>query len=391
MKRAAAALLVASLSFISGGVIAPEAQSAAASNVVAAQGETVLSAAYSTDIAAMLSACVDRLFAGGYEDENGYFSYGFYYGTPDRLLRYDKSKAVRGAWESGDALQGVKTSVKRAVAQAFCGESSILKITAKRDLTLRLTSESDDAHSYICWAPDAYFEYLAEGKAPDGKVYRVSLDRRFLSVRAAENTYAFDVSLKEGEVFFLVLGLDFKMPNAKNASRWIGFSAYDKYDPALHPDFDSMPAVVAAREERMTDLTKAVNEVSAANGYSVSSIDAAKAVLADAERRFSRANTTDEVARVYDSLLASLEAAKRLTKSRSQLDSAIRDCLSKLDSLMQSVDTFRCAAVMDRIDALYREGVQSILEADTPERAAYRYADCQNRIRTLIRASGGTI
>ena len=390
MKKCAAALLAASLSLFQGAGTAVQAGTSARNSVAAEQGEDVFTAAFSTDIAAMLSSCVDRLFEGGYEDEKAYFSYGFYYGTPDRLLRYDKSKAVNGAYESGDALQGVKTSVKRTVAQAFAGESSILKITAKRDFTLRLTSESDDAHSYICWSPDAWFEYLAEGKATDGKVYRVSLDRRFLSVRAAENTYAIDVALKEGEVFLLVLGLDFKMPNAKNASRWIEFAASDKYYASLHPDFDAMPAVVAAREEKLAALTAAADAVSVAKGYSEQSVNAAKAVLADAERRFSRANTLDDVARVYDSLTVSLEAAKALTPSRADLDSAIRDTLSKLDELMQSIDTGRCAAVMDMIDALYREGVQAILNADTPGRAAYRYADYQNRIRTLIRAAGET-
>ena len=391
MKKTAAALLAASLSLVSGFGTAAQARSVARNTVVAAEGETVFSNAYSTDLAAMLSACVDRLFAGGYEDENGYFSYGFYYGTPDRLNLYDKSKAVNGTYESGDSLQGVKTSVKRTVAQTFMGESSILRITAKRDFTLRLTSESDDAHSYICWSPDAWFEYLAEGKASDGKFYRVSLDRRFLSVRAAENTYALDVALKEGDVFLLVLGIDFKMPNAKNASRWIGFSASDRFDPALRPDFDAMPAVVAAREEKIASLTAAVKAVSVANGYSERSTAAAKAVLADAERRFSRANTLSEVARTNDSLLASLDAAKRLTQGRANLNAAIREYSEKLDTLMQSVDTLRCVAVTDRIDALYREGMQAILDADTPERAAYRYADYQNRIRTLIRAAGGTV
>ncbi len=56
---------------------------------------------------------------------------------------------------------------------------------------------------------------------------------------------------------------------------------------------------------------------------------------------------------------------------------------------MQSVDAIRCAEVTDRIDELYREGMQAILDSDTPERAAYRYADYQNRIRTLIRTAGG--
>ncbi len=389
MKKCAAALLAASLSLFRGAGTSVQAGTAVRNTVVVTQGEDVFTAAFSTDIAAMLSACVDRLFDGGYENENAFFSYGFYYGTPDRLQRYDKSKATNGASESADSLQGVKTSVKRTVAQAFSGESSMLKITAKRDLTLRLTSESDDAHSYICWSPDAWFEYLAEGKASDGKVYRVSLDRRFLSVRAAENTYAFDVALKEGETFLLVFGLDFKMPNAKNASRWIGFSASDVFDPALHPDFDAMPAVVAAREEKIAALTAAVNVVSVAKGYSGRSAAAAKAVLADAERRFSRANTLLDVNRTFDSLLASLDSAKALTPGRAELDAAIRDGLSKLDELMQSVDTARCAAAMDRIDELYREGVQAILDADTPGRAAYRYADYQNRIRMLIRAAGG--
>lgn len=389
MKKTAAAFLAASLSLVSGFGTAAQARSAARNTAVAAEGETAFSPAYSTDIAAMLSSCVDRLFAGGYEDENGYFSYGFYYGTPDRLNRYDKSKAVNGTNENSDALQGEKTSVKRTVAQAFLGESSILRITAKRDFTLSLTSESDDAHSYICWAPDAWLEYLAEGKASDGKIYRVCLDRRFLSVRAAENTYALDVALKEGDVFLLVLGIDFKMPNAKNASRWIKFSASDSFDPALHPDFDAMPAVIAAREEKIAALTTAVKAVSAANGYSERSIAAAKAVLADAERRFSRADTLNDVARTYDFILTSLDAAKRLTQGRANLNAAIRESAEKLDTLMQSVDTIRCADVTDRIDELYREGMQAILDSDTPERAAYRYADYQNRIRTLIRAAGG--
>ena len=389
MKKTAAVLLAAGLSLFPGAATVPQTPAAVRNTVIEAQGERDFSAAFSTNIASMLSSCVDRLFAGGYEEENAYFSYGFYYGTPDGLCRYEKSRAVNGINNSYDALQGVKTSVKRTVAQAYTGESSILKITAKRDFTLRLTSESDDAHSYICWAPDAWFEYLAEGKASDGKVYRVSLDRRFLSVRAAENTYSIDVALKEGEVFLLVLGLDFRMPNAKNASRWIGFSADDRFDPALHPDFDSMPAVVAAREEKIAALTAAAGAVSAANGWSDRSVAAAKALLADAGRRFSRANSLSDVDRVYDSLLASLDAAKRLPPDRAELDAAIRDCSAKLESLMRSVDPDRCGAVLGQIEALCSEGLEAIRSADTPERAAYRYADFQNRIRTLIRAAGG--
>ena len=148
-------------------------------------------------------------------------------------------------------------------------------------------------------------------------------------------------------------------------------------------------AVVAAREEKIAALTAAAGAVSAENGWSDRSVAAAKALLADAGRRFSRANSLSDVDRVYDSLLASLDAAKRLTPDRAELDAAIRDCSAKLESLMRSVDPDRCGAVLGQIEALCSEGLEAIRSADTPERAAYRYADFQNRIRTLIRAAGG--
>ena len=278
-------------------------------------------------------------------------------------------------------------------ANPFREEASILKIIAKSDMTLRLTSESDEAHDYICWAPDAYFEYLAEGKASDGNTYRVSLNRRFALVKAAENSYAMDVTLKKGDAFLLLIGLDFKMPKAtKSVARWIHVQVSADYHAANRPDYDAMPAVVAARAEKTSLLAEKANGITEAAGYSADSSKAAKAVLADAERRFARTVSVGDVEQVYGSLLSSLAAAERLTPNVSGLSAAIATAVGRLDALMTSVDRTKYAPVYEQIEALYYEGLQAIYNADTPAHAEYTFDIWQNRIYTLIFAcrQGGT-
>ena len=373
MKKRAAALFAASLSLLGG--IGASAQTV--TTVVSAPQTAPFNTAFETDIAAMFNQCETALKNGGYEVENTYFSSAFDYGSPDKLTRYTRS--------SEGKLQGAASALTAERANPFLGEASILKIVAKSDMTIRLTSEGDEAHNYICWAPDAYFEYIAEGKASNGNTYRISLDRRFALVKAAENSYAMDVTLKKGDALLLLIGLDFKMPKAtKSVARWIHVQVSADYNAARRPNYDAMPAVVAARTEKTNLLTGKANKIITAKGYSAESVAAAKAVLADAERRFARTTSVGEVEQVYGSLLSSLAAAERLTLNANELSVAVANAVGKLDALMASVDRAEYAPVYGQIEKLYYEGLQAIYDADTPTRAEYTFCTWQDRIYTLI-------
>ncbi len=343
----------------------------------------------------MLSLCIDAIAAGGYTVEGDFFSYAYYYGTLESPQRY--KNYVNGN-NTTDKLQGNKTLANRWSSTATIGESTLIKVIANKDITLHITSDSDSSHingstgkSYIHYSPDTYFEYVAEGVGNDGQVYRISLDRRYALVDAAENAYAMDVTMKSGDSFWLVFGSDFVTPSPKALQRWLTFRASTDYNEEDRPNFNAMAEVVSLRQEKLASLKAAVGAITEAAGYTKSSQTAANNTLADATRRFARTKTTKEVLAVYDSLLLSLENAKRLTVNPDELALAKTEARDKLDSLVGGLDSAKYAPVSDEIDALYYEGLKQIVDADTPIRVNYQYSKYENKILTLIYACDGGV
>ena len=381
MKKTAAALLAAGLALSAG--ITATATDPSAAEPTPTVANTAQAFSHMTS-ATILSSCIDSLEQGSYGGENEHYSYAYYYGTPASLQRYSQFINDTSYNNASDRLTGNKTLVNRWLSQSINGESTIIKITAKTDLTLHLTSESDASHSYTCWSPDAYFEYIAEGTASDGNTYRISLDRRFALVDAAENSYAFEVTMKAGDSFLFLFGSDFK--TAKSASRWIGFSVTLDYDAAKRPDFEAMPAVTQLKQERLTALRSLAEAVSIEAGYNSDSITAARAALADASRRFDRAGTVREVEEVYQSIVRSILAAKRLTVTEDALSLAVAETCERLDALMNSIDRVKYAAVYEAAEEYYYEGLAKVYEATNPTSARYQYSVYQNKIMTLLYA-----
>ncbi|MBE6634372.1 MAG: hypothetical protein E7620_08555 [Ruminococcaceae bacterium] len=377
MKKAAAALLAAGITLSVG--FTSSAVSETSGVFAKAPQRTVVSTVTSATI---LSDCVAALGSGSYGGENEYLTYAYYYGTPENLRPYQKFNNDNGG--SGDRLNGSSTLVNRWLSQSINGESTIIKVTAKSNLTLILTSESDASHKYICWSPDSYFEYIAEGAATNGTIYRISLDRRFALVDAPANAYAAEVTMQAGDSFLFVFGSDFK--TAKSASRWIHFSVSTDYDPASRPNFDAMPALTAKRLERINALTALANAVSQENGYSRESEAAACAALADAPRRMERTRTEADVEAVFQSIAGSIEAAKRLTLREDELSTAVQETCARLDALMASVDQVKYAAVYDRVEALYYEALEQTYAATNPTSARYQYNRYQPYIYALLNA-----
>lgn len=377
MKKTAAALLAAGIA-LSAGFTASALPNGTAPLAEEPQ-HTVVSTVTSATI---LSDCVAALGNGSYGGENQYLSYAYYYGTPENPQRYQNFNNDNGG--SADRLNAPATLVNRWLSQSVKGESTIIKVTAKTNLTLILTSESDASHKYICWSPDSYFEYIAEGVASNGITYRISLDRRFALVDAPANAYAAEVTMQAGDSFLFVFGSDFK--TAKSASRWIHFSVSTDYDPASRPNFDAMPALTAKRLERINALTALANAVSQENGYSKDSEAAARAALADAARRMERTQTEADVEAVYRSIAGSIEAAKRLTLREDELSAAVQETCARLDALMASVDRVKHAAVYDRVEALYYEALEQTYAATNPTSARYQYNRYQPHILALLSA-----
>lgn len=375
MKKTAAALLAAGI-VLSAGITA-----SATDSPTVKESNAVVQLSPMTS-ATILSACIDALENGSYGGETEHYTYAYYYGSPSSLQKY--SNYSNDLTDALDRMNGSKTLVNRWLSQSIVGESTIIKLTAKTDLTLHLTSDSDASHKYICWSPDSYFEYIVEGQASDGKTYRISLERRFALVDAAKNSYATEITLKAGDSFLFLFGSDFK--TAKSASRWIGFSVTTDYDASKRPDFDAMPAVMALREEKLADLTRLANAVSAEAGFSADSVAAARAALADAPRRLERTKTTAEVTAVYESIARSIELCQRLTVTDDALQAAVFETCSKLDALMASVDRSKYAAVYSAVEECYYEGLEKTYAATTPSNARYQYSVYQNKILTLLYA-----
>ena len=386
MKKTAAALLAAGMLLTAG--FSASAVSAQGGSASVAQESAEQSPKLGTGD--MLSNCIDAIANGGYTVDTDYFSYAYYYGTLEQPLRYETY--VNGD-NSTDKLQGKKTLANRWSSTATLGESTLIKVTANKNITLHITSDSDASHKnystgkgYIHYSPDTYFEYVAEGKADNGETYRISLDRRYAIVDAAENAYAIDVTMKKGDSFWLVFSSDFVTPSPKALQRWFTFQASTDYSEATRPNFNIMEAVVALREQKITALTQQANAITEAAGYTSDSVTAAQNTLADAPRRFARTESTQEVLAVYDSLLASLENAKRLTVNEDTVAAAITAASGKLDALVNGIDSQKYAPVYAEIEELYYEGLEKILTADTVTRVNYQYSKYENKILTLIYA-----
>lgn len=379
MKKTVASLLATGITLSAGIAASAAAPDPLRPSPLQSAGQTVVTTVTSASI---LTDCVDALERGSYGGENEYLSYAYYFGSPEDLKPYQTF--VNDAGNVSDQLKGTSTLANRWLSQSVKGESTIIKLTAKTDLTLILTSESDASHKYICWSPDSYFEYIAEGVASDGNTYQISLDRRFALVDAAENSYAAEITMKAGDSFLFVFGSDFK--SAKSASRWIHFSVSTAYDPAARPDFDAMPAITALRRDRLEALTALANAVSAENGFSADSVAAARAALADAPRRLARTRTAADVEAVYASLVRSIELSHRLTLRDDELSAAVSETCAKLDALMSSVDRAKYAAVYDRVEALYYEALEKTYAASNPTSARYQYTVAQAYIRALLSA-----
>ena len=385
MKKAMATFLAATISLSAG--IQASALSAPESNVSERtffSAEQSVSSGQTVSIAEMLSNCVNALSKNEYEIDAGLFSYAFFYGTAETYSRY--TSYTKGATPASDQLKGMKTTVTPTVSKSVFGESSILRIKANSNLTLKLTSEGDEAHNYVCWSPDAYYEFIVEGTASDGKIYLISLDRRFALVKADADSYAITVTLKAGDSFLLLIGSDFN--TAKSLSRWISFTASPEYNESARPDFDAMPAIVAARNEKINALHQAVEEITASPSYTKETKQAARVLLNDAGRRFFRTKSVEEVSNVYASLVASLALTKRLTPDEKERNRAFLSAFDRLSDLMVSVDRETYASVYDRIEALYEEGLEAINAADTATRVEYQYSIYQGRIRTILSTYG---
>lgn len=249
----------------------------------------------------MLSECVKQLKNGRYEVEQGAFSYAFYYGMPNDLHHYEKFET--GDTSSEDSLVGEQTTVNRWMSQSIKDEATILRIEAHEPLTLALTSESDIAHGYTCWAYDAYYEYIVEGEASDGKRYLVSLEQRYAEVKANENAYAKQITLGAGDAFLLVIASEFK--TVKSVSRWIRIDFAPAEGLSSRFDFDAMPALVAMRRETVKSLADRVEAMKPQ--LSPSALFAAQAVVEDADRRLFRTRTPLQVEAVERSMLDSLD------------------------------------------------------------------------------------
>lgn len=380
-KTAAAAILAAGVLLSAGALTGPHLDSHPHSVASAA---ALAQKIYTGD---MLSSCIDAIAGGNYTVEGECFSYAYYYGTLDALKPY--TKFVNGN-NTTDKLEGNKTLANRWASSATLGESTIIKLTARRDISLQITSDSDASHNnYIHYSPDTYFEYIAEGEADNGKRYRISMHRQYALVDAAENSYAFSLSMKEGDSFYLLFGSDFVTPSPKSLSRWLTFSATEDYKEEDRPDFNSMPRILELRADRLSKLEAQALTVSAENGYSTASVNAAAATLADAPRCMQRASTEAEVEAVYQALLLSLNNAKRLTVTKAELASVVSALCDRFDELCASIDPVRYAPVYDETQAYYYEGLQKILTANTPTRANYQYSYYENKILNLIYACDG--
>ena len=255
----------------------------------------------------MLSECVKALQNGEYTVDCGAFTYAFYYGTPEKLCRYERFETGDGP--EADRLVGEQTAVNRWMSQSIVGESTVLRIEARESLRISIASEADAPHQYTCWSPDSYFEYLVEGCASDGNRYLASLERRFARVKAVENTYAKEIELLAGDAFLLVYGSEFR--SVKTASRWLTFTVSPMDVPTNRFDFDAMPAVLAARKQTVEALGARVASIESAEDSDAEIAKAARAVLEDAPRQLFRTRTLAEVERVARSLQASLDATLR--------------------------------------------------------------------------------
>lgn len=276
--------------------------------------------------------------------------------------------------------------INRWLCRGIAGDSVILKITAKAQMTLKITSEADTAHNAIAYSTDTCFDYYVEGKASDGSLQRRLLKRKWVEVKAPADTYAATVTLDSGDSFLFVYTNPFS--SVKNAYRWLHLSVQNTYSDALHVNFDAEKALEEKRRELGSALKDEIKKA-IEKGLSKEKAKQLQALSQDIDRRLARAQNDEKISAATENVRAAIDAASDVTDASLELSRAILDNISKLEKITDGADMTKIPEKLaEEIDSLTFACQAELSSAKSVRRANYVFSVYQNRIRNILRACG---